>query len=681
MKHMIKHLIMIVVITIFLIGCVPSEEDPGIFDFTPIIETITPMLPGSIESTDAITLPEVLTVGQHQVTIEWSSSNEAVLLPNGTVLAAPGFDGSVTLTATIRVGTNTKVLTHNVTVSIEEVEVIDTNAQFIYIFNQLTSVIPQTVEETGTIDLPNSMDDMNATIAWISSNTRRITDRGEVLVIAETDQNVTLTAVVTIGAEVRSQNFVVKILADKEYLFTVAEEYLRYNLKSSTNRDYRLYNSYPNYPSSVTYLSSHPEVLANDGTYTKAEFDTNVTLTVLITIRNETRSFEHQVFVIGPTDQEKAQAIGDWALEFITNATQSSVTELPTTHPQHKGVIEWFSNDVGVIEKNRLLIQPITSRTVHISINIRVNFQTLSINYNLLQVGNPSLTEEQLLDEWVNRNLYSEIQTVYNLFDGAGIEVRQALLDPSAPYYSNLTPGLMREVPQSTLDSLFYPGYQMPNPDNILWIVIHETGNRNNGTGALVHSNLQVNRSMNGFGSDATASWHYTVDDKFVYQNIPDNRRAWHAGDGSAAGGGNSNGIGIEMAINGDGNYEASLRNNAKLVAQLMYRYNLTFENVRQHNYFSSYGKNCPEIMRNTNRWFEFLDMIAFEYRAIELLEGAEVSWVLADNGYVKNWHPDTTLLYVNNKPSTDQVVALTLVVTRESFTKEYDINLVVKGS
>jgi hypothetical protein len=680
MKRYLNPFLFIMLFLLIVVGCSPADDDNDLIDFDPILVVVSESIPNTITTIDSLVLPTTLTIGQYQVEIVWSTDNSDVISANGQVLAQPGYTGMVKLTAVVTINNQTKTLTNNITVSIPAVEVIDYNQQFIYIFEQLTTIMPTEAEELGLIGLPETIDQTTATIAWISSNTRRITDAGEVIQIGESDLNVTLTAVVTINDQVRTSNYVVKVLADKEYLFKVAEEYLRYYLKSSTNRDFKLYDRYPSYPSSVTYVSSHPEVLGHDGTYTKTSFDTTVDLTVSITMRNETRSFIHKVYVIGPTDAEKVQAIGDWAIDYINNAPLGSVTELPTTHPQHKGTIDWFSNDVGVIEKNRLLIQPMVSRIVDISINIRVNFQTLTVNYRLDQAGNANLTEEQLLDEWIIRNLSGEITSVYNLFDGKGIEVRQVLLQPTAPFYTNITPGLMRAVPQSTLDSLFYPGYQMPNPENILWIVIHETGNRNNGAGALAHSNLQVNRSNNGFGSDATASWHYTVDDKYVYQNIPDHRRAIHAGDGSNPGTGNSNGIGIEMAINGDGNYEASLRNYAKLVAQLMYRYNLTFANVKQHNHFSSYGKNCPEIMRNTNRWFEFLDMVAFEYRAIELLDGVTVSWVLSNNNFVSQWHSETTLLYVSNRPTNDVVVDLSLIITKDSISKEYEINLTVKS-
>ncbi|MCH5586188.1 N-acetylmuramoyl-L-alanine amidase [Shimazuella sp. AN120528] len=56
------------------------------------------------------------------------------------------------------------------------------------------------------------------------------------------------------------------------------------------------------------------------------------------------------------------------------------------------------------------------------------------------------------------------------------------------------------------------------------WITIHETDNTDKGADADAHARLQV------LGNNRTASWHYTVDDHEIWQSIPDNEVAWHAG-------------------------------------------------------------------------------------------------------------------------------------------------------
>ena len=51
---------------------------------------------------------------------------------------------------------------------------------------------------------------------------------------------------------------------------------------------------------------------------------------------------------------------------------------------------------------------------------------------------------------------------------------------------------------------------------------------------------------------------------------MPDNETAYHAGDQMEKNGGNMNGVGIEMCVNEDGNYEQTLINAERLCARLL---------------------------------------------------------------------------------------------------------------
>ena len=87
------------------------------------------------------------------------------------------------------------------------------------------------------------------------------------------------------------------------------------------------------------------------------------------------------------------------------------------------------------------------------------------------------------------------------------------------------------------------------------------------------------------------------------------------ASDGTATPGtGNNNGIGIEMCVNQDGNYEGTLANNAKLVASLILKYNLNLDNVKRHHDMDPKGKECPSYLIRTGRYEEFVEMIRMEY-------------------------------------------------------------------
>lgn len=143
------------------------------------------------------------------------------------------------------------------------------------------------------------------------------------------------------------------------------------------------------------------------------------------------------------------------------------------------------------------------------------------------------------------------------------------------------------------------------------WIVIHETGNQSKGAGAANHAIYLSNLSKQ---NNTYLSWHYTVDSESIYHHMPDNEIAWHAGDGENEGGGNMAGIGIEICVNPESDYNTAVDNAASLVADLLKQNNLTVSSVKQHHDFSSCGKNCPQRMREQGLWSNFIDKVTKYY-------------------------------------------------------------------
>lgn len=149
----------------------------------------------------------------------------------------------------------------------------------------------------------------------------------------------------------------------------------------------------------------------------------------------------------------------------------------------------------------------------------------------------------------------------------------------------------------------------------IRYITIHETDNRSRGSDAEAHSRYLLNDA-----NDST-SWHYTVDDGHIYHHLPDNEIAWNAGDQRTKYGGNINGIGIEMCVNIDGNYDQTLRNTAALTAALLDNYGMTMDDVRFHSDFMH--KVCPHRLITEGRTGEFLHMIEEDLLEIQAAKAA----------------------------------------------------------
>lgn len=154
----------------------------------------------------------------------------------------------------------------------------------------------------------------------------------------------------------------------------------------------------------------------------------------------------------------------------------------------------------------------------------------------------------------------------------------------------------------------------------VKYIVIHNTGNFSAGADANAHRDYVKQEGTK-------TSWHFTVDDKTIFKHLPEEERAWHAGDGRD-GQGNTYGIGIEMCVNHETEgtrhpskyFYKTMDNTAQLVAELMYKYNLKIKQVRQHWHFS--GKNCPQVIRENDLWDAFLENVHQRYDKIKAERG-----------------------------------------------------------
>lgn len=138
----------------------------------------------------------------------------------------------------------------------------------------------------------------------------------------------------------------------------------------------------------------------------------------------------------------------------------------------------------------------------------------------------------------------------------------------------------------------------------IKWLVIHETGNTAAGTDAEMHNRYLHSPEQ----KEIPLSWHYTVDDHQIYHHLPDDEKGYHASDSSVKGGGNECGIGIEICINEDGDFDKAVDHAAKLAAYLMQRYHLDLNDVKQHGDFTN--KDCPAHLRQGDQYAQFLEKI-----------------------------------------------------------------------
>ncbi|PQZ57221.1 N-acetylmuramoyl-L-alanine amidase [Bacillus sp. MYb209] len=215
--------------------------------------------------------------------------------------------------------------------------------------------------------------------------------------------------------------------------------------------------------------------------------------------------------------------------------------------------------------------------------------------------------------EWFQVQIDNEVKWIYSpsaKFEGTKASLiqsttptrtkREAVMyaAPSAEKTTDIYGVPLKEMIVPTGNENIRPGYAMKPK----YITIHETDNYSVGANARNHAQYLYSQATGT--TDRSASWHFTVDDKEIYQHLPLNESGWHAGDG-AEGTGNRESIAIEIAVNQDGDYKKAVENARKLAAYLMGELNIPLENVKKHQFWS--GKNCPAIMIKNNEWEPFL--------------------------------------------------------------------------
>lgn len=183
-------------------------------------------------------------------------------------------------------------------------------------------------------------------------------------------------------------------------------------------------------------------------------------------------------------------------------------------------------------------------------------------------------------------------------------------------------------------------GKVIPNTKiNPTSITIHMTGNID--TTAKNNHNYMKNCNKNG---NRIASWHFTVDDKEIYQAQSTNYKCYHAGTSM----GNNTSIGVEICMFTDKTKQLQAYKNAiELVKILMTYHKFSVDKVKRHYDWS--GKYCP----------------------IWLIEG---KW-----GYTWNWFKNQLIAKPIEQPMNVPFLA-TIIVDELNIRKEADFNSEIVG-
>lgn len=153
-----------------------------------------------------------------------------------------------------------------------------------------------------------------------------------------------------------------------------------------------------------------------------------------------------------------------------------------------------------------------------------------------------------------------------------------------------------------------------PYSMNAEFIVVHNTANDASAKNEIAYM----------IGNNNQVSFHYAIDDKEIVQGIPENRNAWHAGDGGS-GKGNRKGLSIEICYSksGGSRFIEAEKLAAKFIASKLKEKGWGIDKVTKHQDYS--GKYCPHRTLDMG-WQRFLNMIKAE---LDALNGSSSSGTL----------------------------------------------------
>lgn len=159
-------------------------------------------------------------------------------------------------------------------------------------------------------------------------------------------------------------------------------------------------------------------------------------------------------------------------------------------------------------------------------------------------------------------------------------------------------------------------GIKCPYEMEATRIVVHETANDASAKNEIAYM----------IRNDKETSFHYAVDDVEVRQGIPENRNAWHAGDGGK-GKGNREGLAIEICYSKSGGerWRKSVDNAAQFIAQKLKEKGWGVDKVTKHQDYS--GKHCPHRILDEFGWETFLDLVDSYLHPVTPLYRVRKSW------------------------------------------------------
>lgn len=414
----------------------------------------------------------------------------------------------------------------------------------------LDKTIPS--EVTENVELPDYYDyedGASAFFEWSSSNGRTLSSKGKFRANLF-DEEITMAAVVSFSDPYGKEttfNYEKKVITKGSEDLDAYKKIIEGYLPDYVYQDFELVEKDATYRGKnafgmITYKSGNEDVITSDGKYVNqnvedidVEFFYTVEINGIIIngskiIKAEGKKYEYYT-------QEAVKFLDDY---FKNIEVVYDKVELPETDELGRVEIEWISSDLTVLSHNGVLLTFEPDKEVKMTANIKCYDGTLAWEKTLR-----TYNSDELIDFIVNRIHRDEIKQyvmstyAYNR-DNYGFipfyyqdAALSSLVMSSTPQGVNtyLEGEHNTNVKKLNIETGIVPwsgtGRTQMKQVETAFITVHDTGSAD-------MSASDWNAYESSGRDNRQTSWHFTVGEKTVYQQIPLEEVAWHAGDGSA---------------------------------------------------------------------------------------------------------------------------------------------------
>lgn len=390
-------------------------------------------------------------------------------------------------------------------------------------------------------------DGQYATVTWESSNTKSITNRGGYL------KNI-IDDYIRITTHVEMENgqsfsYFVTTMAPGEYTpEAYAKRVGELYLPDEIFKDYEFITVEDKIfkdrgvQGVISYQSADETLLTNNGEYKNtSSSDMPVIINYTIVISGITVTGKKVVTIKARDDQSKVNAGIEWLENnFSGNNEVMGNLSLPETDDKGLVVFEWESNNKDFIDNEGKIRDFKLNKTFSFSVVVRMNDTKSTKEYSFKTIG-----EDKAVEYLLNRMHFDVVNQSYfltyvvypnhenedygflNFFVRDLDETTWVLREPSDRNYTmgdkTNNAGASRTIVNLGMASITKTVKRpLEIASSMEFVVVHDTGD-NKFTAAQWANEVQT--------SERECSWHFTVDDHDIYQQIPIDECAWHAGD------------------------------------------------------------------------------------------------------------------------------------------------------